>query len=119
MSLSISTRRGRSVARLGVQGFILVAEVRVWYIESVGQDSAIIDDILEPLTEALTPEAASVLADFKVSEAVRARVSDLAARANEGELTDAERSEYETHVRYASVLSVIKAKARSVLAGAP
>lgn len=76
-----------------------------------------IDDILQPLTDALTPETASVLAGFKVSDAVRTRVAELAAKANEGELTEAEREEYETHVRYANVLSVIKAKARSVLAG--
>lgn len=76
---------------------------------------AIIDDILAPLTAALTPEAATALAAFKVSDSVRNRVAELAEKANEGELTDAEREEYETHVQYANVLTVIKAKARSVL----
>ncbi len=79
------------------------------------ESRTIIDKILQPLTESLTPEAASALAGFKVSEAVRQRISELAKKANEGELTEPERSEYETHVHYANVLTVIKAKARSVL----
>ncbi|MCA9114973.1 MAG: hypothetical protein KDA79_07790 [Planctomycetaceae bacterium] len=79
--------------------------------------TAIIDDILQPLTSALTPEAARALAAFKVSDSVRQRVAELAEKANEGELTEAEREEYETHVQYANVLTVIKAKARSVLNG--
>lgn len=82
-------------------------------------NAAMIDDILQPLTESLTPEAAIALADFKVSDTVRQRVSELAEKANEGSLTDAEQSEYETHVRYANVLTVIKAKARSVLKSRP
>lgn len=77
--------------------------------------AAIIDDILEPLTESLTREAATALADFKVNATVQGRVAELAEKANEGDLTDAERDEYETHLRYASVLTVIKAKACTVL----
>lgn len=80
----------------------------------MGPNSAIIDDILQPLTQSLTPESAAVLAGFKVSEPVRRRVSELAAKANEGTLTDEERAEYETHLQYASVLNVIKAKAKAV-----
>lgn len=78
-------------------------------------NTAVINDILAPLTDSLTKEAATALAEFKVSENVRLRVSELAQKANEGKLTEAEQSEYETHVHYANVLTVIKAKARSVL----
>jgi hypothetical protein len=72
--------------------------------------------MLEPLVEALTPEAARALADFQAKPAIQARVDQLAPKCNEGDLTEEERAEYENYVRIGNVLALIKAKARRVLA---
>ena len=78
--------------------------------------TTIINEMLEPLTEALTPESAGALASFKVSDSIQQRVDTLAEKSNEGTLSDEERCEYETFVKYGNVLSIIKAKAKAVLA---
>ena len=76
---------------------------------------AIIDEMLEPLTDALTPETAKAFANLKVPSAVQARVDQLAAKCNEGALTADERADYETYVRIGNLLALIKAKAKRVI----
>lgn len=78
--------------------------------------SAIIDDMLDPLTEALTHESARHLANLKAKPSVQARVDALATKCNEGELSESEREEYETYIRVGNLFTVLKAKARAVLA---
>jgi hypothetical protein len=80
------------------------------------KQDAVLDQMLEPLVEALTPESARVLADFRAKPSIQARVDQLAAKCNEGELCEEERAEYENYVRIGNVLALIKAKARRVLA---
>jgi hypothetical protein len=77
---------------------------------------AIIDEMLEPLTHALTPETARLFADLKSPPSVQARIDHLAARCNEGKLTPDERADYENYVRIGNLLAFIKAKARRVIA---
>jgi hypothetical protein len=81
-------------------------------------DEAIIDEMLEPLAEALTPDAARLLADLKAPPSIQARVDALAAKCNEGELTERERADYETYVRVGNLFALIKAKAKRVVAQA-
>jgi hypothetical protein len=76
----------------------------------------ILDQLLEPLMDALTPESARALAEFQAKPAIQARVNQLAAKCNEGELTEDERDEYDQYVRVGNILALIKAKARRVLA---
>ncbi|MCI0334865.1 MAG: hypothetical protein L0228_16750 [Planctomycetes bacterium] len=76
---------------------------------------AIIDEMLEPLAEALTPESARLLANLKVPSSVQARVDALAAKCNEGQLTANEREDYENYLRIGSLFSLLKAKARRVI----
>jgi hypothetical protein len=71
--------------------------------------------LLEPLSQALTPEAARCLADFRIDPALQARIDELADRCNEGLLTEAERSEYEDLVDGISLISILKSKAHRVL----
>jgi hypothetical protein len=77
---------------------------------------AIIDEMLEPFADALTPETARLFVDLKAPPSIRARVNELAAKSNEGQLSDAERSDYENYVRVGSFFSLIKAKAKRVIA---
>ena len=74
----------------------------------------IIGEILEPFTDSLTPESARKFANLKVKPSVQARVDELAAKANEGELSDAERQEYETFVHVGSIFALLKARAKKV-----
>ena len=70
-------------------------------------------DIIEPFG-GLTPDAAAQVAALEVPEKVQARAQELAIKSNEGTLTAAEKAEYETLVKYGSMFSVIKARARKV-----
>jgi hypothetical protein len=79
---------------------------------------AILDEMLEPLVEALTTDSARVLSQIQAKPSVQARVDQLAAKCNEGELSQQERDEYEEYVRVGNLLALIKAKAKRVLADA-
>ena len=48
---------------------------------------------------ALPPEAAGSLSRFSVDENLQNRIDELASKANEGELTNAESQEYSSYVR--------------------
>jgi hypothetical protein len=65
----------------------------------------------------LTYEQARELVAYRGDEALRERIEDLARRNTEGELTEAERSEYEGYVRANKFIAVLQAKARKLLAG--
>jgi hypothetical protein len=76
----------------------------------------IMEEMLEPLSEVLTPESAEVLSRLQAKPSMQARVDELAARCNEGDLTGEERAEYETYVRIGNLFALIKAKAKRLLA---
>ena len=46
-----------------------------------------------------------------------ARITQLAAKANEGELSPEERAEYEDYVEAVDLIGILKAKAGALLAG--
>jgi hypothetical protein len=71
--------------------------------------------LLDPLTDALTPESASALLDLRADPEVEARVAELRRKANEGTLTPAEDAEYKEFIEAVDVVSVLQAKARRVL----
>jgi hypothetical protein len=47
------------------------------------------------------------------SSSAQARIDKLARKCNEGKLTDAERSEYETYVYVIDFIAILQAKARA------
>jgi hypothetical protein len=75
-----------------------------------------LDRFLNPLSESLTPAMARRIVEFRADAATRARVEELADQCSEGELTPAERREYEAYVRAIHLISILQAKARMVLA---
>ena len=77
---------------------------------------AIIDEMLEPFADALTPEVARRFADLKAPTSIQNRIDELAAKCNESKLSETEQTDYENYVRVGSFLSLIKAKARKVIA---
>jgi hypothetical protein len=71
-----------------------------------------LDGILEPLSRCLDPESARRIVDFQVDRSVQERIDALAERANEGTLTDSERSDYDALINAADFISILKLKAR-------
>lgn len=75
-----------------------------------------LDRLLDPLTEAFTPEVASAVLNLRADSTLEARITELRRKANEGSLTAAEDAEYKDFVEAIDVISIIQAKARRALA---
>jgi hypothetical protein len=75
-----------------------------------------IDGLLEPLSRCLDAESARRIVDLQVEPPVQERMDILAESANEGTLSDNERSEYEALVNAADFISILKLKAQLYLA---
>jgi hypothetical protein len=82
-----------------------------------GQTTAVLDEMLEPVTRAFSRDVAQALANLQASIAAQSRIAELAEKCNEGALTPAEQTEYETYVQTLDLISVLQAKARAWLAG--
>ena len=74
------------------------------------------DHILGPLVDCLTSDVAARILEVRLDPSVQTRVDELAAKANEGELTEQERAEYELLIEEADLLGIFKSLARQVLA---
>ncbi|WP_165223094.1 hypothetical protein [Aquisphaera insulae] len=79
----------------------------------------VLDRLLDPLRDILTPEAARAIADLRADATTQERLDDLAERHDEGQLSPDELVEYESLVDGVNLISVIQAKARSVLKTRP
>lgn len=74
-----------------------------------------LDGLLEPLSRCFDAECARRVVDLQIDPPVQERIDRLAERANEGSLTDSERSEYEALINAADFISILKLKAREHL----
>jgi uncharacterized protein YnzC (UPF0291/DUF896 family) len=84
-------------------------------IETTEHGTTLLDDLLDPFGECLTPEVARKLVNLQASPAVIARVDYLADKCNEGTLSTSEQAEYESYVHVNEVMMLIKARARKFL----
>lgn len=75
-----------------------------------------LERLLDPMTEALTPEVARAITNFRADPVTLARVEYLRGRANDGTLTADEDAEYKDFVEAVDVVSILQAKARRFLA---
>jgi hypothetical protein len=71
-----------------------------------------IDSLLDPLSACLDAESARRLADFRIDAGVQTRIDQLAERANQGLLSDEDRTEYETLINTAEIIAILQIKAR-------
>ncbi len=78
--------------------------------------TAVLERFLGPVTESLNVEAARKLVRLKADAKTQARVDKLARKCNDGELTNAERAEYEWYVTAGHLIAILQAKARLLLA---
>jgi len=83
-----------------------------------GYSSAVLEEMLEPVSRCFGLETASALVAFRVDERTQGRVEELAGKCNEGQLTPEERNEYEAYVQASTLIGILQAKARRVLAQA-
>jgi hypothetical protein len=74
--------------------------------------TTVLDEFLDPLTRCLDAESARRVIDWPIPVPVQERMDTLAERANEGLLSDEERSAYEALINAADFVSILKAKAR-------
>ena len=81
-----------------------------------GGPTAVLDEMLEPVTRAFSRDVAEALVGITASKSAQKRISELAEKCNEGLLTPTERSEYESYVSAVDLISVLQAKARLWLA---
>jgi ribosome maturation protein Sdo1 len=75
----------------------------------------LLDRILDPITDAFTPEVAQRIVALKVDAEMQGRVDELAAKSNDGSLTDEEQAEYKNYVHVIDLISVLQAKSQRVL----
>lgn len=75
-----------------------------------------LDRLLDPLSDAFTPEVATAVLALRADAEIEARVAELRRKANEGTLTPAEDAEYKDFVEAVDLISIIQAKARHFLA---
>ena len=75
----------------------------------------VLDGLLDPLSRCLDAGSARRVAEFRVAPPVQERIDALAERANEGLLTEDERSEYEAIINAADFISILKLKAQRSL----
>jgi hypothetical protein len=77
--------------------------------------SAAFDRLLDPLARSLPPQAARVIAGFRADPETQARIDELADKCNEGQLSPAERLEYEAYVEAIDFIAILQDQAREVL----
>ena len=76
-----------------------------------------IDRVFDPISRCLTPAVARRIVKLRADPELDARIHELAEKANEGQLSDEERSEYDTYVRAIHFFTVLQSKARRLLDG--
>ena len=83
-----------------------------------GHGSAVLEEMLEPVSRCFGLETARALVGLRVNEQTQARVDEQAEKCNEGQLTPDERAEYEEYVQASTLIGILQAKARRMLAQA-
>jgi hypothetical protein len=83
-----------------------------------GHGSAVLDHMLEPVTRCFSADVARSLLALRVDDQTQARVEELAEKCNEGRLTPEERSEYDAYVQASTLIGILQARAKRLLAQA-
>jgi len=78
-------------------------------------NSSAFDRATMPIFGILSPEQVHQIADYHSDQALQDRITHLAEKANEGELTDEERAEYEGYAHANRFVAVLQTQARRKL----
>jgi hypothetical protein len=74
-------------------------------------ETGLLDQLLDPFAQCLDAESAERVIAFGIAPEVQQRMSALADRANDGVLTEEERTDYEALINAADFISNLKLKA--------
>jgi hypothetical protein len=114
--------RGRLPDRcVAVSGTLAVSKIcvtnseRLCYTQRMSTTNYL-DRMLQPVTEAMSPEFANKLVGLRADDELLSRIEILRGKANQGTMTVEEEAEYRDFVEAVDVLSILQAKARRVLA---
>ena len=77
--------------------------------------TTLLDRVIEPFADCLTPDAARKIVSVRADPELQSRVDTLADKANEGLLSDDERGEYDRYLAWFHLVTMLQAKARTVL----
>ena len=75
-------------------------------------NSSAFDRATMPIFGIFSPEQVHQIADYHADQALQDRITQLAEKANEGELTAEERAEYEGYAHANRFVAVLQAQAR-------
>jgi hypothetical protein len=75
----------------------------------------ILEQVLDPFVECLTPESAQKIVALRAAPAAQTRLDELADRANDGLLTPEEQAEYEKFRATFHMITLLQSKARQFL----
>jgi hypothetical protein len=78
--------------------------------------ASILDRFLEPVGRQMPLGFAQYLVDLRAAPDVQARVDELAEKCNEGQLSEAERDEYERYIQANYLIGALQRQAKRVLA---
>jgi hypothetical protein len=78
-------------------------------------DTAAFERGIDPVLRFLTPEQTRALIDYRADEWLEQRISDLAVKHNEGDLTPKELAEYKGYVQANKFVAILQARARTLL----
>ena len=81
-------------------------------------ESEILEQVIEPDSGDMSPEAAQALLLFRFNTAAVARMNELAEKNRKGTIAQAERALLDRYLRVGNFLNLIHAKARCALAKA-
>jgi hypothetical protein len=78
-------------------------------------DSNAFDRVTDPVFSLLSRDQVALLADYHSDESLQQRIEELAAKANEGELSEDELAEYEGYAHANRFVAILKVKAKRLL----
>ena len=78
-------------------------------------DSNAFDRVTDPVFKLLNRDQVTQLAGYHSDESLQQRIAQLAEKANEGELTEDERAEYEGYAHANKFVAILKVKAKRLL----
>jgi hypothetical protein len=86
---------------------------------ALASESEILEQVIEPDTPGMSPEAAQALLRFRFKNAAVERMNELAEKNRQGTIGPSERALLERYLRVGNFLNLIHAKARCALAEPP
>lgn len=81
-------------------------------MSAISEPTGVDDRLLESVARCLDEESVRALSSLELDEPAKARLSDLADRANEGQLTVEESREYDRFIELSDIVATLRLKAQ-------